>query len=109
MFNRSDNFDLKKYRKDTTCNFKESILKYLFTFKVNPSVINHIKERPFITISNTTVKDYGLYIDIRFDVLYQGIEFAFGYWKDVKIVTPIEAIEIIKKKAIDVIGLYKGK
>lgn len=107
IFQRPVDFDLEKYWKTSASNFKNSIPKHLFTFKVNPSVLNNIKERPFITISNTVVKDDMVYIDIKFDALYQGVEFAFGYGKDVEIVEPIEAIEIIKKKAAEIIDLYK--
>lgn len=108
IFQRPADFNLEKYWKDSTINFKDSIPKHLFTFKVNPSILNNIKERPFITISNTVVKDDVIYIDIKFDALYQGIEFAFGYGKDMEIVKPIEAVEIIKKKAAEVINLYKS-
>lgn len=107
IFQRPADFNLEKYWKDSTSNFKDSIPKHLFTFKVNTSILNNIKERPFITISNTVVKDDVIYIDIKFDALYQGIEFAFGYGKDVEIVEPIEAMEIIKEKATEVINLYK--
>jgi len=56
-FNRPSDFNLETHWKSSTSNFKSLIPKYTFTFKVNPSIINHIKERKFITINNEVVKD----------------------------------------------------
>ncbi|SCH70744.1 MULTISPECIES: helix-turn-helix transcriptional regulator [unclassified Romboutsia] len=102
-FDRPKCFNLENYWKCSTTKFKNLIPKYNFTFKVNPSIINHIKSRPFITI----LKENNNYIDISFDSLFQGIEFAFGYGKDIEIIHPIEAIDEIKRKALDIINLYK--
>lgn len=105
-FDRPSDFNLEAHWKSSTSNFKSLIPKYTFTFKVNPSIINHIKERKFITISNEVVKDNEIYLDISFDVIWQGIEFAFTYGKNIKIIKPIEAINEIKIKASEVIKLY---
>lgn len=109
IFHRPDDFNLKKYWKYNTSSFKSFIPKHLFVFKVNHSIVNNIKERPFITVSNTIVKEDGVYMDIKFDALYQGIEFAFAYGKDVEIIYPVEAIDIIKKKSSEIIDLYCNK
>lgn len=105
-FIRPYDFDLKTYWKNSTSNFKNLIPKYTFTFKVSPSILNHIKERQFITISETMFKENEIYLNIKFDSVLQGIEFAFGYGKDIKIIEPIEAISEIKKRALEVIDLY---
>ncbi|EQB87709.1 putative DNA-binding transcriptional regulator YafY [Clostridium punense] len=105
-FTRPDNFNLKSYWIDSTNNFKSLIPKYTFTFKVNPKVLNNIKERPFITISETMHKDDDIYLKIKFDSLWQGVEFAFGYGKSIKIIEPLEAISEIKRKAEEVLELY---
>ncbi|WP_454055332.1 helix-turn-helix transcriptional regulator [Clostridium sp. Marseille-Q7071] len=105
-FDRPSDFSLETHWKSSTSNFKSLIPKYTFTFKVNPSIINHIKERKFITISNEVIKDNEIYLDINFDDIWQGIEFAFTYGKDIKIIKPIEAINEIKIKASEVIKLY---
>jgi predicted DNA-binding transcriptional regulator YafY len=105
-FIRPYDFNLKNYWKNSTINFKNLIPKHTFTFKVRPYILNHIKERQFITISETIVKENELYLKIKFDAIWQGIEFAFGYGKDIEIIEPIEAISEIKKKALEVIDLY---
>ncbi|WML32796.1 WYL domain-containing protein [Clostridium sp. OS1-26] len=105
-FIRPYDFNLKTYWKNSTSNFKNLIPKYTFTFKVSPSILNHIKERQFITISKTMFKENEIYLNIKFDSVLQGIEFAFGYGKDIKIIEPIEAISEIKKRALEVIDLY---
>lgn len=105
-FNRPSDFNLETHWKSSTSNFKSLIPKYTFTFKVNPSIINYIKERKFITISNEVVKDNEIYLDISFDAIWQGIEFAFTYGKNIKIIRPIEAIDEIRIKASEVIKLY---
>lgn len=105
-FNRPSDFNLEAHWKSSTSNFKSLIPKYTFTFKVNPSIINHIKERKFITINDEVIKDNEIYLDINFDDIWQGIEFAFTYGKNIKIIKPIEAINEIKIKASEVIKLY---
>ncbi|WP_291582528.1 helix-turn-helix transcriptional regulator [Clostridium sp. UBA6640] len=105
-FSRPSDFNLETHWKLSTSNFKSLIPKYTFTFKVNPSIINHIKERKFITINNEVIKDNEIYLDISFDAIWQGIEFAFTYGKNIKIIKPIEAINEIKMKASEVIKLY---
>lgn len=105
-FVRPYDFNLKIYWKNSTNNFKNLIPKYTFAFKVSPSILNHIKERPFITISETIFRENEIYLNIKFDSVLQGIEFAFGYGKDIEIIEPIEAISEIKKRALEVIDLY---
>lgn len=105
-FIRPYDFNLKTYWKNSTSNFKNLIPKHTFTFKVSPSILNHIKERPFITISETIFRENEIYLNIKFDSVLQGIEFAFGYGKDIEIIEPIEAISEIKKRALEVIDLY---
>jgi len=105
-FTRPTNFNLKSYWIDSTSNFKSLIPKHTFTFKVNPKVLNNIKERQFITISEILHKDDDIYLKIKFDAIWQGVEFAFGYGKSVEIIEPIEAIAEIKRKAQEVIDLY---
>ncbi|GAA0730453.1 YafY family protein [Clostridium malenominatum] len=105
-FIRPYDFNLKSYWNISTHNFKNSIPKNTFIFKVRPYILNHIKERQFITISETIVKENEIYLKIKFDAIWQGIEFAFGYGKDIEIIKPIEAISEIKKKALEVIDLY---
>ena len=106
LFDRPKDFNLEKYWKSSTSNFKSSIPKHTFTFKVNPSIVNHIKSRQFISISNIVVKDDNIYMDIDFDALFQGIEFAFGYGKDIEIISPIDARTEIKKRSSEIIKLY---
>jgi predicted DNA-binding transcriptional regulator YafY len=105
-FVRPDDFNLKSYWTNSTSNFKNLIPRHTFTFKISPHILNHIKERQFITISETTVKDNEIFLKIDFDAIWQGIEFAFGYGKDIEIIEPVEAIFEIKKKALEVIDLY---
>lgn len=105
-FTRPDNFNLKSYWIDSTKSFKSLIPKFTFTFKINPKILNNIKERQFITISEIVEKDDNTYLIIKFDSLWQGVEFAFGYGKSIEIVEPIEAISEIRKKAEEVLQLY---
>lgn len=107
LFDRPKDFNLEKYWKSSTSNFKSSIPKYRFTFKVNPSIVNHIKSRQFISISNIVVEDDNIYMDIDFDAIFQGIEFAFGYGKDIEIIYPIDARTEIKKRSSEIIKLYR--
>ena len=85
---------------------KNLIPKYTFTFKVDKSILNSIRERKFITIRNTTIKENKIYLDIDFDAKWQGIEFAFGYGKYIQIIEPKDAISEIKEKASEIINLY---
>ncbi|WP_032122157.1 helix-turn-helix transcriptional regulator [Clostridium amazonitimonense] len=105
-FKRPKDFNLEAHWKSSTSNFKSLIPKYNFTFKVNPSILNHIQERNFITINNKVIKDKELYLDINFDSIWQGIEFAFTYGKDIKIIKPMEAIDEIKAKSSEIVKLY---
>lgn len=105
-FIRPHDFNLKNYWRTSTTNYKKLIPKHTFTFKINRNILNNIKERQFITIIDTFIEEDELYIKTKFDAIWQGIEFAFGYGKDIKIIEPIEAISEIKKKALEVIGLY---
>ncbi|GFZ33059.1 transcriptional regulator [Clostridium zeae] len=105
-FTRPPYFNLKSYWINSTSNFKNSIPKYTFTFKVNEHILNQIKERSFITINETLYRDNELYLKIDFEAIRQGVEFAFGYGKDIKIIEPIEAIAELKQKALEVIDLY---
>lgn len=107
LFDRPKDFNLEKYWKSSTSNFKSSIPKHTFTFKVNPSIVNHIKSRQFISISNIVVEDDNIYMDIDFDAVFQGIEFAFGYGKDIEIIYPIDARIEIKKRSSEIIKLYR--
>lgn len=107
LFDRPKDFNLEKYWKSSTSNFKSSIPKHRFTFKVNPSIVNHIKSRQFISISNIVVEDDNIYMDIDFDAVFQGIEFAFGYGKDIEIIYPIDARTEIKKRSSEIIKLYR--
>ncbi len=109
VFSRPSDFDLESHWKSSTSTFKSSIVKSTFTYRVNPIVLSDIKSRPFINISNTVVKDEEIYLDVEFDAMYQGIEFAFGYGKDIEIIKPIEAIDEIKMKSCEIINLYKKK
>lgn len=106
-FIRPENFNLKDYWIQSTLNFKTLIPKYNFTFKVNPIILNQVKERPFIFIKETTTKEDFIYLKIDFESLWQGIEFAFNYGKNIEIIEPDEAIHEIKKKALQVIELYR--
>ena len=106
LFDRPKNFNLEKHWKSSTSNFKSSIPKHKFTFKVNPSIVNHIKARQFISINNISVEDDNIYMDISFDSILQGIEFAFGYGKDMEIIYPPDAKAEIKKKSYEIIKLY---
>ena len=106
LFDRPKDFNLEKHWKSSTINFKSSIPKHTFTFKVNPSIVNHIKARQFISISNIVVEDDNIYMDIDFDSIFQGIEFAFGYGKDIEIIYPIDARTEIKKKSSEITKLY---
>lgn len=105
-FVRPHDFNLKNYWRNSTSNFKNLIPKHTFTFRVSPNILNNIKGRQFITISETIVKENEIYLKIKFDAIWQGIEFAFGYGKDIEIIEPIEAISEIKKKALEVVDLY---
>lgn len=105
-FTRPKDFSLKDYWKKSVSNFMSLIPKHTFIFKVNPHVLDQIKERPFINITETAVKEDGVYISIKFDAVWQGVEFAFGFGKDIEIIEPKEAITEIKKKALEVIDLY---
>ncbi|MDU2491056.1 MAG: WYL domain-containing protein [Clostridium celatum] len=107
-FNRPNDFNLEEYWKLSTDNFKSNIPKYTFTFKVNHSIINHIKERQFINIINTVVENDKIYLDISFEAMFQGVEFAFGYGSDIEIIHPIEAIAELKKKSLEIINLYRN-
>ena len=106
LFDRPKDFNLEKHWKSSTSNFKSSIPKHTFTFKVNPSIVNHIKARQFISISNIVVEDDNIYMDINFDAIFQGIEFAFGYGKEIEIIYPIDARAEIKKKSYEITKLY---
>ena len=106
LFDRPKDFNLEKHWKSSTSNFKSSIPKHTFTFKVNPSIVNHIKARQFISISNIAVEDSDFYMDINFDAIFQGIEFAFGYGKEIEIIYPINARAEIKKKSYEITKLY---
>lgn len=105
-FNRPSNFNLESYWKSSTSNFKSTIPKYTFTFKAKASILNHIKERQFITIINTIYREDYVYLDIQFDAIFSGIEFAFGYGKDIEIIAPIEAINEMKIKVSEIINIY---
>lgn len=105
-FIRPNDFNLKSYWTESTSNFKSLIPKHTFTFKVSTNVLNNIKERQFITISETLYKENDIYLKIKFDAIWQGVEFAFGYGKSIKIIEPIEAISETKRKAQEVIDLY---
>lgn len=105
-FIRPNDFNLKSHWKNSTSNFLSLIPKHTFIFKVSPYILNHIKERQFITISESMVNENEIYLNIKFDALWQGIEFAFGYGKDIEIIEPIAAISEMKKKALEVIDLY---
>lgn len=107
IFIRPKDFHLKSYWQNSTRNFKASIPKHIFTFRISPDILNHIKERAFITILEIIDQENEIYIKISFDAIWQGVEFAFGYGKDIEIVEPIEAIAEIKKKAMEVIDLYE--
>ena len=48
-----------------------------------------------------------IYMDIDFDAIFQGIEFAFGYGKDIEIIYPIDARIEIKKRSSEIIKLYR--
>ena len=109
FFDRPSDFNLEKYWKSSTSSFKSSIPKYTFTFKVNPSIVNNIKNRPFISISKIEIEDDTVYMDIKFDSIFQGIEFAFGYGKDIEIISPYDAIIELKKKSSEIISLYSDK
>lgn len=106
LFNRPIDFDLENHWKSSTSKFKSSIPKNKFTFKVNPSIVNHIKARKFISISNVLVKDNEIYIDIQFDAIFQGIEFAFGYGADIEIIYPLDARSEIKRISSEIVKLY---
>lgn len=106
VFTRPSDFNLKDHWRNSTSDFKALIPKHRFTFKINPSILNSIKERPFITICDTIFNESGIYITINFDAIWQGTEFAFSYGKDIEIIEPIEAITEIIKKAQEVIALY---
>ncbi len=105
-FVRPKDFNLENYWKSSISNFKNLIPKYTFTFKVDKSILNSIRERKFITIRNTTIKENKIYLDIDFDAKWQGIEFAFGYGKYIQIIEPKDAISEIKEKASEIINLY---
>lgn len=107
LFKRPDNFNLENYWKLTTESFQSAIPKYKFTFKANPSILNHIKNRQFINITSSVVKEGDVYLDIIFNDIFQGIEFAFGYGGNIEILSPKEAIEELKKKSLEIISLYK--
>lgn len=107
-FNRPNDFNLEEYWKLSTDNFKSNIPKYTFTFKVNHSIINHIKERQFINIINTVVESDKIYLDISFEAMFQGVEFAFAYGNDIEIIHPVEAIAELKKKSLEIINLYSN-
>lgn len=106
-FDRPSDFNLEAHWKSSTSNYKSRIPKYTFTFMVDPSIINHIKERKFITISKEVVRDNKIYLDIVFEDIWQGIEFAFTYGKNIRIIQPVEAVNEIKAKAAEIIQLYK--
>lgn len=105
-FTRPKDFNLKNHWIASTHNFKALIPKHRFTFKIQPSILNNIKERPFTSIAETEAYENGLYIKIYFDAIWQGVEFAFSYGKDIQILEPVEAIVEIKRKASEVIELY---
>ncbi|WMM24890.1 WYL domain-containing protein [Tissierella sp. MB52-C2] len=106
-FNRPSDFNLEAHWKSSVSNYKSRIPKYTFTFIVDPWILNHIKERKFITISKELVRDNKIYLDIVFEDIWQGIEFAFAYGKNIRIIKPVEAINEIKTKATEIIQLYK--
>lgn len=105
-FTRPSEFNLKNYWENSVSKFKTLIPKYNFIFKINPNILESIKKRPFITIKEITYRDDELHLYISFDSLWQGIEFAFSYGKDIKILDPFEAITEIKKKSLEIIDLY---
>lgn len=105
-FIRPSEFNLKSYWEESISNFKSLIPKYNFVFKITPNILENIKERNFITTKEIVYKEDMIYIHINFDSLWQGIEFAFGYGKDIKIIEPFEAISEIKNKALEVVNLY---
>lgn len=107
-FNRPNNFNLEEYWKLSTDNFKSNIPKYTFTFKVNNSIIKHIKERQCINIINTLVESDKIYLDISFEAMFQGVEFAFAYGNDIEIIHPVEAIAELRKKSLEIINLYSN-
>lgn len=107
-FNRPNDFNLEEYWKLSTDNFKSNIPKYTFTFKVNNSIIKHIKERQCINIINTLVESDKIYLDISFEAMFQGVEFAFAYGNDIEIIHPVEAIAELRKKSLKIINLYSN-
>lgn len=107
-FNRPNDFNLEEYWKLSTDNFKSNIPKYTFTFKVNNSIIKHIKERQCINIINTLVESDKIYLDISFEAMFQGVEFAFAYGNDIEIIHPVEAIAELRKKSLEIINLYSN-
>lgn len=105
-FDRPSDFNLENHWKDSTSNFKSKIPKYKFKYKINPSILELIKNRKFISIKNITTNLGDTYVDIEFDAIWQGVEFAFTYGKDIKIIEPSIAIEELKKKATEIIEIY---
>ena len=107
-FTRPVDFKLETYWKESTQIFKKAIPKHIFKFKVNPSTLNHIKTRPFIKITNEEIyKDFTL-LEIEFNDIFVGIEFAFAYGKNIEILSPTIAIEEIQKKATEILNLYNS-
>lgn len=105
-FTRPPEFNLKTYWENSVSKFKTLIPKYNFIFKINPNILESVRERPFITIKEIIYRNDELHLYISFDSLWQGIEFAFSYGKDIKILEPFEAITEIKKKSLEIIDLY---
>lgn len=107
VFERPADFSLENYWKESVKNFKQLIPKHLFKFKVTQSAMNHIKERKFINIKDVEYKGNEILVEIEFDSIWKGLEFAFGYGKEVLILQPKEAIYQIKSNAMSIIDLYK--
>ncbi len=105
-FIRPENFNLKNYWRNSTHTFKALIPKHHFTFKVIPTILNQVMERPFISIKDRIYNEDYVYIKIDFESLWQGIEFAFSFGKDVIIIEPEEAITEMRKKALEIVDLY---
>ena len=107
-FTRPTDFNLENHWKSSTQNFRKTIPQYLFEFKVTQSTYHHIKARKFIKILFEKTIGNIIFLEIEFNDIWAGVEFAFTYGKNLEILSPPQAITEIQRKANEILSLYNS-
>ena len=100
---RPPDFDLAAFWRESMNDFKANLPRYCTTFCVDPAILPEMRYMGHIEFVHPAGEDGWQAVEMRFDVALQARAFALGFGGQIKVLSPPELRETIRRLAEEVL------